>query len=105
MIITGGVVVLLTLAAVYRKYNPPSTSNDMVPIAVETFQVNGGWGYRIIIDRHPYIYQDIIPGIPGNHPFHSKEDAQRVGNVVMQKLMQDKNPGMSPEELSRLGVI
>lgn len=73
--------------------------SDMLAVVVEPFEIRDGWGYRVNVDGHTYIYQDAIPGVPGNRVFHSKEDAFRVGKVVAEKLTHHKIPAMSQQEL------
>ncbi|MCW3467555.1 DUF4907 domain-containing protein [Chitinophaga nivalis] len=93
---------LVVLAVQYKKKSIKSTANYQ--FAVESFPVNGGWGYKVLVDRHPYIYQDDIPGLPGNQAFHSKEDALRVGTAVMKKMMEHKSPGITVEELRDMQI-
>lgn len=73
-------------------------------IAVVTFQTHAGWGYSVNVGAHAYIYQDFIPAIPGRNPFHSKEDAERVGNRVAEKLRKRQVPAISKEELEKMGI-
>lgn len=74
-------------------------------IAVITFQTAGGWGYTVNVGAHPYIYQDFIPAIPGRSPFRSKEDAERVGKRVAEKLRKRQVPAISKQELAELGIV
>lgn len=58
-------------------------------LAVVPFQLEGGgWGYKINVGAKTRIYQDIIPTIQGRHVFQSKEDAQKVGDLMMTKMRQ-----------------
>jgi hypothetical protein len=63
-----------------------------------------GWGYRILEQQRPLIYQVYIPAVAGHHPFSSKEDALRVGRLVMRKLQQGQSPAVSLRELDSLGI-
>jgi len=82
-------------------------------LTVEVFKIdsiehngNRGWGYDIMVDGKIYIHQPNIPAIMGNNGFSSEEDAQEVGDFIIQKL---KNniipPSVTPEELDSLGVL
>src|SRR3954471_20032443 len=51
----------------------------VVPFQLET----GGWGYKVNVGAKTRIYQDIIPTIQGRHVFQTKEDAQKVGDLMM----------------------
>ncbi|CAL1520080.1 DUF4907 domain-containing protein [Chitinophaga sp. MM2321] len=105
LIVAGIVLAVLVFVAVkHRTVTPEKSSTAMVSLAVEPFEINGGWGYKVVMDGHPYIYQDVIPGVPGNRVFHSKEDALRVGNAVMEKLVQRKMPAMTQAELVKMQI-
>lgn len=73
-------------------------------IAVVTFQTPAGWGYSVNVGAHAYIYQDFIPAIPGRNPFRSKEDAERVGNRVAEKLRKRQVPAVSKQELEEMKI-
>ena len=61
-------------------------------LAVVPFQLEqGGWGYKINIGAKTHIYQDIIPTIQGRHVFQTKEDAQKVGDLLVQKMRKTGN--------------
>ncbi|WP_161596822.1 DUF4907 domain-containing protein [Chitinophaga vietnamensis] len=105
LIIAG--IALLILAILFRKPTTVSadkSSGAMMAVAVEPFAINGGWGYKVNMDGHTYIYQDVIPGIQGNHVFRSKEEAVRVGNAVVAKLSKHQIPSMSEEELRQMNI-
>ncbi|SEW54856.1 DUF4907 domain-containing protein [Chitinophaga arvensicola] len=104
-IITFCGITLIVLAVVTGfSYQRTNHDADMVPIEAEAFQIRDGWGYQVKIDGRPYIYQDMIPGVDGHRTFRSKENALKVGNVVVQKLMNHKIPSMSQEELLALHI-
>lgn len=64
------------------------------------------YGYQILQNGKVMIDQKNIPAIQGNVAFSSREDAESVANVVLQKI---KNgvfpPTISLEELKELGVL
>lgn len=67
-------------------------------------QTPNGWGYRITIDNKPFIHQDCIPAVPGYLPFHDKDDAMRVGSLVMHKLRHQLSPAITRRELDSLRI-
>jgi hypothetical protein len=104
-IITFCGITLIVLAVVTGfSYQRTDRGSDMLPVVVETFEIHGGWGYKVKVDGHNYIYQDVIPGIAGNRPFQTKENAQRVGDAVVQKLIHHKNPSMTQAELLAMQI-
>nr|WP_295872119.1 DUF4907 domain-containing protein [uncultured Chitinophaga sp.] len=94
----------LLLLAVYRHHLHSSPESDMVQLTVVPFETGGGWGYQVMVDHRSFIYQDVMPGIAGNRPFRTKEDAQRVGQAVVEKLMAHQRPTMTLTELIKMQV-
>jgi hypothetical protein len=72
-------------------------------IAVIPFELEGGgsWGFKINVGHKTFIYQDIIPTLAGRHYFQSKEDAQKVGDLMMSKMRSNGKsfPIISKQEL------
>lgn len=88
-----------------------ATSNKG-PVPAQMFSVNVifsdtiGYGYEILNNGKLYIRQPIIPAIPGNHGFKSKADAQKVGNMVKEKLEKGiVPPTVSVDELKKMKVF
>ncbi len=106
IIIVAGIAVIILAVVIGKSYRQTTQrpGGDMVPVVVVPFQINNGWGYRVNVDGHTYIYQDAIPSIPGNHVFSSKEHALRVGQFVAAKLTQNKIPSVSPQELRDMQI-
>ncbi|TDW95987.1 DUF4907 domain-containing protein [Dinghuibacter silviterrae] len=64
-----------------------------------------GWGYNITQDGKLLIHQDRIPGVPGTRPFLSREDALKVGTLMISKMKKGLfPPGVSYQEMQGLGV-
>ena len=57
-----------------------------------------GFGYCILADGHVYIWQNTIPGIPGNQGFESVEKAERCAGLVIQKIKDGESPPTITEE-------
>lgn len=85
---------------------PGKESDDnRQPVAqVAPFEVDGGWGYKIILDGQPFIYQNIIPGVPGKHVFKTRESAVKVGQRVAEKIVHNEMPSISREELLAMHI-
>jgi hypothetical protein len=106
-------ILLITAILIIITYNPKSPgkkhsgtfSNQHIPeITMKTFQVNEHWGYQIYIDTTLYIYQEFIPGLPGEQYFTTETEALGCAKLVREKLLKSKIPSISTEELDRLGV-
>jgi hypothetical protein len=80
-------------------------AKDKMYVAVKTFQTSNGWGYSIYADGKLYIQQAFIPGITGTHGFSSQTDAQKTGDLVLNKMKhQQRFPVVTRQELQALGV-
>lgn len=64
------------------------------------------FGYFIFIDGRMYIEQKSIPAVPGHNGFTTKEDAEIIAPLVIEKIRQgEMPPAISVKELTALGVI
>ena len=64
-----------------------------------------GWGYDIYVDNKKMIHQPIIPAIPGNNAFRTEKDAQKTGQLAVEKMKKTGSlPTLSVTELDSLGV-
>jgi len=74
-------------------------------LKAETFQVDAGWGYRILDRGTPIIEQRSIPGIPGNNGFKDEKSALATARLVADKLQKGIfAPSVSAGELDSLGI-
>lgn len=68
----------------------------MVKVEYQLYPVGSGWGFDILIDKKKIIHQDRIPAVNGRRPFASKEDAEKVGRLMIDKLEKGIFPPWSP---------
>ncbi len=76
-------------------------------IQLQTFKTATGWGYEILKDDKVYIHQEIIPAIEGFKSFITKEEAEKVGNLVIQKIKNKQGGGLpqiTNEEIDSLQI-
>jgi len=71
---------------------------------LEVIESEEGWGYQILRRGKLLIRQDHIPGIADKRPFKTREDAERVGHLVIQRLDQGKSPRVSKKDLNENGI-
>lgn len=72
---------------------------------VQVFKTADGWGYDILNNEKLVIHQPTIPGQSGIVGFTSQEQAQQVGNWVVEKMKQTQAmPTLTKEDLRQLGV-
>jgi len=69
------------------------------------FPSANGWGYEIEYRDRVLIHQEFIPGIRGQIPFASKEDAKKIADLVIHKLKEsNKLPTVNFKELELLKI-
>jgi len=68
----------------------------------ELFRSGSGWGYNIQINNKPYIHQPYMPAVEGNVPFSDKQSARRSARLVLKKIKNHQNPGITQEELNSI---
>jgi hypothetical protein len=80
--------------------------NKKTDYSVKSIQTENGWGYQIFKGKKLLINQPTIPAVQGNKSFSSELDAIKVGELVVNKLLQNQfPPTVSSEELISLGVV
>ncbi len=77
---------------------------DHVLVELKAIRTQRGWGYDILTNGHPYIHQDVIPDIRGQHGFVSKDDALAVGQVVYDRLVKNQIPMINVTEMKKMGI-
>jgi hypothetical protein len=85
-------------------YRRRQWKKDHLMVELRAIQTPLGWGYDILTNGHPYIHQNIIPDIRGQHGFQSKEEALAVGQKVYERLVANQIPVISIEEMRQLHV-
>lgn len=64
------------------------------------------WGYDIYVEGKRFIHQASKPGFPGNRGFDTQAQAQKVADLVIQKIKQGQMPpNVSVEEMKKLKAL
>ena len=67
---------------------------------------NNTFGYDVSVHDRLMIHQSSVPGLPGNEGFKTKNDAQIVAQLVIEKIKKgEMPPTVSIEEMKTLNVI
>lgn len=74
------------------------------PFKTSVYKTKTGFGYSISYNTKVLIKQDFIPAIQNNQSFCNFEDAQKVANLVKEKLHKKENPKLSLIELKQLNI-
>jgi hypothetical protein len=81
-------------------YTHTKLSYKIIEAANKTF------GYDIYADDKLMIHQKSIPAMPGNDGFKTKADAEKVAQLVIEKIKKgEMPPTVSVEEMKKLKVI
>ena len=89
-------------AAICLAFSVAATSDTHY--SIEIIEVNGGYGYQISHNNHITIFQPFIPAISGKKPFMEKEDAKKVGKLVMRRMKTGENYTVTRHDLENLGI-
>ena len=99
------VVLILVLVAAsvfyFVKFDVFSESN---PYKSEIISVDRGFGYQITYNSKLLIKQEYIPEIQLNKTFCTEQDAEKVANLVCEKLYKNENPTITLENLNQLNI-
>ncbi len=67
---------------------------------------NKTWCYDILADGKMMIHQPSAPGLPGNEGFKTKAAAQKVADLVIQKIKKgEMPPSITKEEMQKIGAL
>lgn len=79
---------------------------EIVEVAGSPIQKSAekGYGYRIYVNDTLLIYQPFIPNVLGRHPFKTKNDAKKVGNLVVHHMRACGNFFVSRKEIDSLDI-
>lgn len=66
---------------------------------LQTFETKGGWGYNIVLNEKVIVSQPIIPAIDTVMPFPNKKSAEKIGQIVLEKIKNKENFSVSKQEI------
>ncbi len=103
--ISAIILVVIALFLFKSVFSTPDSLKKEAPIPViETYRVQGGWGYSILVENKIIIKQDIIPAVQSNSPFQTKEDAQKTGEWVLKKILKKERPTINVFDLDSMHI-
>ena len=105
LLIFAFIFLISRVAFIFFSYQ--KASKEKLILQAKAFNVHKGWGYDIYKDNKLYIHQEIIPAIEGRKSFASKDEAIRLGELVVSKIKQGKGGGLPQitiEEIDSLKI-
>jgi hypothetical protein len=97
----ASLVVLLSVSILGCK----TQKDDSSGIKLKSFQTEKGWGYSISIQNKQCIYQPFIPILEAQKGFSSKESAEKIGQLVVDRLKNNQSPAITSADLKQAGLI
>jgi hypothetical protein len=99
------VLILFTFFAVKAQQLPSSAENKNLSYKIIS-SINKTWGYDIYNNGKLIIHQPSIPALPGNTGFKAKPDAEKVAQLVINKVKKgEMPPTVTTQELTALNVL
>lgn len=97
-IIAGSIILLIG--------NPRSDKNINSDITISTYKGHNGYGYDVYVYGKLLIHQPHIPAISGNRGFATEADAQKVAELVVNKIKKNiLPPSLTIEEMKDVGIV
>ena len=97
-------IIFLILITCYVFFTTSLFIKNDDPITTSTHKINTGYGYTLSIDNKIVIKQDFIPSIQNIQPFCTSDEAQKVANLVKDKLIKKEHPSVKLCELEQLNI-
>lgn len=74
-------------------------------VQYQSFKTTEGWGFDITVNGSLYIHQEHIPAVNGMVYFKSEADANKVAEMMTEKIYNNiMPPSVTPEELQAAGI-
>lgn len=71
-------------------------------LSVHTYQVEKGWGYKIVKKSKTIIDQPYMPCLEGNNAFPQERMAKKTGELVIGKIKKNEYPAITENELRNI---
>jgi membrane carboxypeptidase/penicillin-binding protein PbpC len=95
----GFMIMLSVLIIALLKTQSPKEKRTEITYSIEVVKENGNWLYKVYRDDLLYIKQEYVPAVYGKQRFASKNDANQVAQLVLNKLGKQELPLITKEEL------
>ena len=105
---TRGLLIIIVVIGSFWLYEIEKNSSESG--TVKQFELvvfeygNGHWAYDIYEDSSLLIRQYQYPAISGIHPFKSKAEATKIGEIVLEKMRSGGPPVLNPDDFLSKGM-
>jgi hypothetical protein len=112
LVLISGLILLIVILITGLQHHikspgqqPGTSSMHRLPLRLNVYQIDKGWGYEVLVDTTVFIFQETIPGIQGKKIFQSKHDATKCGQLLINKMEARKHLSISKHELDSLAIV
>lgn len=104
---SAGFWAALLLVGVFLIFNRASwKKNQAVDLELQAFQIEAGWGYKVLNRDSLLINQPFIPLISGVKRFKTEDDALKTGSLMVAKIKAGVfPPTINLRELDSLHIV
>tara|TARA_R110000868_G_scaffold352813_1_gene614042 strand:- start:406 stop:702 length:297 start_codon:yes stop_codon:yes gene_type:complete len=92
-------VAILVIVWIFSKYSDANKT-----LYAEVFISGNGYGYAIKTKNKILIKQNFIPTIKGEKPFKTERDARLVSELIVNRMLKQKNPVITANDLDSLKI-
>ena len=94
-------VVIYFSMLIYKQEEKSKFNSSLELIVRET---SHGWSYDIYRNEKILVKQDIIPVVLGKQYFKTKQDAKKIGLLVLKKIRNHEHPTITLNELDENNI-
>ena len=94
-----GITILFILFFYIQSVDDENNTVEESAYALQVLEQDSLWIYEVYNGENLFIRQEYIPAAKGKQGFKSKEDAEKIGELVMSKLLENKMPVISVDDL------
>lgn len=99
------VISTLTILFLYFKNtNNQSTESSQSAYKLQVIEIDSSWIYEIYKNDTMFIRQEYIPSIKGKQSFKTREDAEKIGKLVVDKLSKNVLPVITKNDLQNNNI-
>tara|TARA_R110000796_G_C14570566_1_gene435713 strand:- start:11914 stop:12192 length:279 start_codon:yes stop_codon:yes gene_type:complete len=85
-------------------YKQKEMSKFNTPIELVVKETKYGWSYEVFEGDKILVRQEIIPGVSGKQYFKTKQDAKKIGLLVLAKIRNHEHPIITLTELEENNI-
>ena len=97
-VLWGLVLLPVLISLIYFRPGEKGAPDGRQP-ELQTFQLEDGWGYRIVMNEKVLIYQPTIPAIDTLRSCPDEASARKIGALVLERLNNNENFSITMDDI------